>query len=75
MSVSINRQRELLLLNQRFDRVNAREVLEHLKEKASMAPLERKEEYYIIFAKGFRKKITEDNVILDNLKDLEQSLL
>jgi AAA+ ATPase superfamily predicted ATPase len=57
------------------DKVNAREVLEHLKEKASLVPIERQGEYYIIFAKGFRKQITEDNVILYNLKDLEQLLI
>jgi hypothetical protein len=57
------------------DKVNAREVLEHLKEKASLVPIERQGEYYIIFAKGFKTKITEDNVILYDLKDLEQLLL
>ena len=57
------------------DKINARKVLEHLKEKASLVPLERQEEYYIIFAKGFKKKITEDNVILYDLKDLEHLLL
>jgi uncharacterized protein len=57
------------------DKVNAREVLKHLKEKASRVPLQREEEYYIIFAKGFKKKITEDNVILYDLNDLEHLLL
>ena len=57
------------------NRVNPREVLDHLKEKASLVPLEREEEYYIIFAKGFKKKITEANVLLHDLKDLEQLLL
>jgi len=57
------------------DKVNAREVLERLKEKAGLVPLEREGEYYIIFAKGFKKKITEDNVILYDLKDLEQLLI
>ncbi len=57
------------------DKVNAHKVLEHLKEKASLVPIEKEEEYYIIFAKGFKTKITEDNVILYDLKDLEQLLL
>ena len=57
------------------DKANALEVLKNLKEKASLVPLEREDEYYIIFAKGFKKKITEDNVILYELKDLEQLLL
>lgn len=57
------------------DKVNASEVLEHLKEKASLVPIEKEGEYYIIFAKGFKTKITEDNVILYDLKDLEQLLL
>jgi len=57
------------------DKVNAHEVLKHLKEKASLVSLQREEEYYIIFAKGFKKKITEDNVILYDLNDLEHLLL
>lgn len=57
------------------DKVNAREVLEHLKEKASMVPIGNEEVYYIIFAKGFKTKITEDNVILYDLENLEQLLL
>lgn len=57
------------------DKVNASEVLEHLKEKASLVPIEKEGEYYIIFAKGFKTKITGDNVILYDLKDLEQLLL
>lgn len=57
------------------DNVSAHEILKDLKEKAEFVPLEREKEYYIIFAKSFRKRIKEENVILYDLKDMERLLM
>ena len=55
------------------DKVGAKKVLDELKEKASLVDWKRKarKEYYAIFAKSFKEKIEEENVLLFDLKELE----
>jgi hypothetical protein len=54
------------------DGVDAEKVLHELKEKADFVGWRKKgqKEYYAIFAKSFRKKIEEVNVLLFDLNDL-----
>jgi AAA+ ATPase superfamily predicted ATPase len=60
------------------DNVNAAKVLTELKEKAKFVEWpsnkEGRKEYYIIFAKSFRKKIKEQNLILVDICDIEKIL-
>ncbi len=54
-------------------KVNARKILEQLKEKAKRVEwnnLKRKE-YYVIFAQSFKEKINEENVVLVDLEKLK----
>ena len=55
------------------DKVDIKKVLRELKEKADLVDWRKKErkEYYAIFAKSFREKIGEKNVLLFDLRDLE----
>lgn len=55
------------------ENVDARQVLVELKEKARFVEWNKKgrREYYAIFARGFKEKITEKNVLLFDLKDIE----
>lgn len=58
------------------DRVNARRILNELKEKAKLVDWkkEKRKEYYAIFVKSFRRRIKEKNLLLFDLKDLENIL-
>ncbi|MDI6884126.1 MAG: ATP-binding protein, partial [Hadesarchaea archaeon] len=55
------------------DKVDIEKVLRELKEKADFVDWRKKgrKEYYAIFAKSFRERIEEENVLLFDLKDLE----
>ncbi len=55
------------------DKVDAEQVANTLKEKASHVDWnnENRKEHYAVFAKSFRNKKTRDNVLLFDLKDLE----
>lgn len=59
------------------DKVNAEKILYELKEKVRFVDWnnEKRKEYYAIFAKSFKKKIKEQNVMLFDLKDLERYFL
>ena len=54
------------------EKVDVRRVLYDLKEKAKFVDwnIEKRKEYYAIFAKSFRRKIKEKNLLLFDLKDL-----
>ncbi len=55
------------------DRVDARKILAGLKEKAKFVQWnnEKRKEYYAVFAKSFREKVKEPDILLFDLKDLE----
>ena len=57
------------------DNVNAHALLKDLQEKAKLVPYKGVKEYYVLFARSFKKKIKDDNVILFDLGDLEQLLM
>lgn len=56
------------------EKVNAKKVLQELKEKSKFIDWNkgRRKEYYAIFAKSFKERIKEENLMLFNLKDLER---
>ncbi len=57
------------------DNVDSYEIIRNLKEKAALVPFSGENEYYVVFARSFKIKIQEDNVILFDLKDMEQMFL
>ncbi len=75
-AVALNeRTKEILFVECKWrDKVNTKKVLRELKEKADFVDWRKKgrKEYYAIFAKSFREKIEEENVLLFDLKDLEK---
>lgn len=56
------------------NKVNAKKILAELKEKAKFVQWdnEKRKEHYAIFAKSFREKIKEPNLMLFDLKDFEK---
>jgi hypothetical protein len=56
--------------------VNANDILRGLKERAKNVEWQKNErlEYYVIFAKSFKKKVEEANVFLFELNDIERCL-
>jgi len=54
------------------ENVNAKKILHELKQKSVHVPWHnnKRKEYYAIFAKSFRRKIKEKNLLLFDLKDL-----
>lgn len=58
-------------------KVDAKRILARLKEKAKFVEWnnDKRHEHYAVFAKSFREKIKEPNLLLFDLKDLERSLL
>lgn len=59
------------------EKVNARQTLQELKEKAKLVQWnnDKRSEYYMIFAKSFRDRIKENGVVLFDLKDLGKRLM
>ena len=57
------------------DNVNATKIIRKLREKAGFVPVESEKEYYMIFAKSFRKRTDEEDVILYDLEDMERLLM
>ena len=57
-------------------RVNAKKVLKELKKKSKFVDWHnnKRKEYYAIFAKSFKEKIKESNLMLFDLRDLEKLL-
>jgi len=57
------------------DNVDAKKILAELKEKAKFVQWnnEKRKEHYAVFAKSFREKIKEPNVLLFDLKDFERT--
>ncbi len=55
------------------ENVNAETVLTELKRKAELVEWNKgkRKEHYIVFAKSFKKRVEEENVLLFDLKDLE----
>ncbi len=56
------------------ENVDAQKVVNELKEKAGFVKWNnnKRKEYFCIFAKSFKKKINENNILLFDLKDLEK---
>ena len=57
------------------DNVNVSKIIRKLREKAGFVPVESEKEYYMIFAKSFRKRTDEEDVILYDLEDMERLLM
>jgi AAA+ ATPase superfamily predicted ATPase len=57
------------------DKLDARKVLNDLKEKAKGVKLKRKKEIYAIFAKSFKEKFKEPGILLFDLDDLKRFLM
>nr|QNO47619.1 hypothetical protein PGBELJNO_00017 [Methanosarcinales archaeon ANME-2c ERB4] len=57
------------------DNVNATKIIRKLREKAGFVPVESEKEYYMIFAKSFRKRTDEEDVIMYDLEDMERQLM
>ncbi len=76
--ISLNDQaKEILFCECKWQsNVNAKKVLEELKEKSKFIEWnkENRKEYYAIFAKSFREKIKEEGLLLFDLKDIENVL-
>ncbi len=74
--VALNDQtKEILFCECKWqDKVNAKKILEELKEKVKYVQWhnDKRKEYYMIFAKSFKEKIKEKNLMLFDLKDLEK---
>lgn len=58
------------------EKVNGRKILWELEEKSRYVDWNKgkRREYYAVFAKNFREKFKEKNVLLFDLKDLERGL-
>lgn len=58
------------------DKVNAERIVEELKEKAKYVQWhnEKRKEYFAIFAKSFKEKISDKSVYCFDLKELEKGL-
>ncbi|MBU4300015.1 ATP-binding protein [archaeon] len=72
--VALNEQtKEILFCECKWqDNVDAKKILAELKEKTKFVQWnnEKRKEHYAIFAKSFKEKIKEQNVMLFDLKDL-----
>ncbi len=72
--VALNEQtKEILFCECKWhDNVDARKILAELKEKTKFVQWnnETRKEYFVIFAKSFKKKIKEPNTLLFNLKQI-----
>ncbi len=58
------------------EQVNASEVLKELRKKTELVEWnkEKRKEYYVVFAKSFKKKFKENDVLLFDLGDLKKTL-
>ena len=76
--VAFNEQsKEILFCECKWkEEVNAKEILQELKEKAQYVDWNKNErkEYYAIFAKNFKKKAEDKNVFHFELNDIEECL-
>ena len=52
--------------------VDAPKIVRDLRRKAGFVPVESEKEYYMVFAKSFRKRTEEEDVILYDLEDMER---
>lgn len=57
------------------DNVNAPEIIRNLREKAGFVPAGSEKEYYMVFAKSFRKRTEEEDVILYDIEDMKRLLM
>lgn len=75
--VALNSQtKEILFAECKWqDRVSANKILQELKEKAEHVKWynDKRKEHYAIFAKSFKQKIKEPNLLLFDLQDLEKA--
>jgi AAA+ ATPase superfamily predicted ATPase len=76
--VALNEQsKEILFCECKWkEEVDSEKILQQLKEKAQYVKWNTNErkEYYAIFAKSFKKRIEEKNVLLFDLNDIDESL-
>jgi AAA+ ATPase superfamily predicted ATPase len=74
--VGINEEtKEILFCECKWqDKVNAQKVLSELKEKAAYVDWMKnnRKEYYVVFAKSFKERIKEKNILLFDLKDMQK---
>jgi hypothetical protein len=74
--VALNEKtREILFAECKWrDNINPERVLRELKEKSKLVKWndKKREEFYCIFAKSFKKKLKTENVLLFELEDLEK---
>lgn len=75
--VALNTQtKDILFVECKWqDRVRANKILQELKEKAEHVQWYngKRKEHYVIFAKSFKQKIKEPNLLLFDLQDLEKA--
>ncbi|MEM2908752.1 MAG: ATP-binding protein [Candidatus Bilamarchaeaceae archaeon] len=74
--VALNeRNKEILFAECKWqNRVDARTILAELKEKAALVQWKSEKQIYAIFAKSFKEKFKEPDVLLFDSKDLERML-
>jgi len=76
--VALNEQsKEILFCECKWkEEVDSEKILQQLKEKAQYVKwnTNKRKEYYAIFAKSFKKRIEEKNVLLFDLNDIDESL-
>ncbi len=54
------------------DNVDAPEIIRDLRGKAEFVPVEREKEYYMVFAKSFRRRVEDEDVTLYDLEDMKR---
>ena len=54
------------------DNVRAPEIIRDLREKSGFVPIGSEKEYYVVFAKSFRKMVGGEDVILHDLEDMKR---
>ncbi|MFT4304845.1 MAG: ATP-binding protein [Candidatus Woesearchaeota archaeon] len=74
IDIVASNDKEILFCECKYkDNVDAEKIYNELKEKSKLVNKENKIEYYVIFAKSFKKKININNLKLYDLKDIEKS--
>ena len=75
--VALNdRTKEILFAECKWqDKVNAEKILNDLKEKAKLVNFSRRKEVYAIFAKSFKEKFKEPDILLFDSEDFKKFLI
>ncbi len=75
--VALNERAEILFAECKWqEKVDAQKILEELKAKAGHVQWnnDKRKEYYAVFAKSFRERVKEPDLLLFDLKDLERAM-